>query len=114
MLGVASLAVVVAAAGFSFLGAWWLTAAIRQGMAVIGPQYSGTVNLGPAVTQPVGTIVAAGFIGFLAWVIAIVAASTRRGRPAAIIAIVVGVLAPLATAGYLWAAIGQIFTSHAP
>jgi hypothetical protein len=108
-LGWISLSLVLGATGFSLFGAWQFAHILSQTSALLGPEFTGSVNLGPAVTPAFQILVSAGIVGFIGWVLAIVATTTKLGRRQGIIGIVLGVLTPLAVGGYLWFSIAGLF-----
>lgn len=52
-------------------------------------------------------------VGFVCWVIAIVAAATNRGRVAGVIGIVLGVVAPIALLGYFFIGVADAYQRYA-
>lgn len=102
VLGYVALGVVVLATLGSLAGGW-LT--IQDAASVLaGSEYTGLPDRGDleqALIGPISVVGASSTLGFAGWVAGIVAAATNRGRVAGIVAIVVGVIAPVLIWGYI-------------
>jgi hypothetical protein len=102
VLGFIALTVVALAAIGTFAGGWVM---LQETQAFLdGSVYTGSTDsdaLQQAIIGPITAVGAAAMIGFAGWIAGIIAAATNRGRVAAILAIVVGVAAPLLIWGYV-------------
>ncbi|MBA3020878.1 hypothetical protein [Propionicimonas sp.] len=108
ILGVISLAFILIATALSGYGAWLFTNVIAA-LAMSG--YSGSygqAEIEAAMRWPISVIGIAGSIGMAAWIAAIVATATNRGRILGVIGIILGVLAPIGVWTYIVMAFAQL------
>lgn len=102
VLGFIAVAVVVLAAVGSLAGGWLMLQELQRFLAEAAyTSTPSTEELQQAITGPIAGLSIAGTVGFAGWIAGIVAAATNRGRMAGIIAIVVGILAPIVISVYL-------------
>jgi hypothetical protein len=102
VLGYVALGVVVLATLSSLAGGWLTIQDVVSLLA--GSEYTGQPDRGDleqALIGPISVVGASSTLGFAGWVAGIVAAATDRGRVAGIVAIVVGVIAPVLIWGYI-------------
>jgi hypothetical protein len=101
-LGTVSLLIETVSGVAVFVAVWLIVDLLRRGLAFAGPEFSGRVSYGNTVGPHLAVIFLASLLGFIGWVLALVAVGTKRGHIFGVIAVIVGLLAPTAIGGYLW------------
>lgn len=112
-LGIISLLIVLVATAFCLVGAWSFSNVIAEA-ARASYYYDelSSLEIQRMMTGPITTIAVASTVGFGGWIAAIVAAATRRGRGLAITAIIIGVMAPIITGGYLAVLLSMLVNNY--
>lgn len=121
-LGTISLIMVAQATVAMLTSLWLVQSTIDVVLAYVGLGSSDVLdfvyvvapNLPTAFVAAFLTIVVSSILGFTGWGLAVAAAVSNTGRTQGLVAIVIGVLAPLASGGYLWFAWTDLLTLFSP
>ncbi len=121
-LGTISLVMVTQAAVTMLTSLWLAQATIDVVLAYFGLVSSGVFDFvyvvvpdfPTAIVAISLTVIVASVLGFTGWGLAIAAAVSNSGRTQARVAIVIGVLVPIASGGYLWFAGTDLLTRLSP
>lgn len=121
-LGTISLIMVAQAAVAMLTSLWLAQATIDVTFAYIGLGSSSALdfayvvapNFPTAIVAVCLTFVAASVLGFTGWGLAIAAVVSNSGRTQGLVAIAIGIVAPLASVGYLWFAWTDLLTRLSP
>jgi hypothetical protein len=119
ILGLIALAIVVISGVVLSLYAWRIASVL--GSYVV----DGTLNVNQSnqteIAQQIVSQLGSGFaalgswsigVGFVGWILGIIATATKRGRAFGVVAIILGVLAPIAAILAMFAALGPYLTTR--